>query len=123
MKTESDVLPIGLCLAMFWALITIIRGLLVPLLALVLMLAGLRPCPPSPARAIPVVAPAMPYALGDLKIAELRRLDRAQDLKALARSALRMICWRPWLVRPPWFRAMHMRPGEADRFDFTSFSG
>ena len=86
MKTESDVLLIGLCLAMVWALIAIIRGLLVPLLALVLTLAGLRPCPPSPAPAIPVVAPAMPSDLGDLKVAELRRLARAQGLKALARS-------------------------------------
>jgi hypothetical protein len=85
MKTESDVLLIGLCLAMVWALITIIRGLLVPLLALVLTLAGLRPRPPLPAPAIPVVAPAMPSALGDLKVAELRRLARAQGLKALAR--------------------------------------
>jgi hypothetical protein len=34
----------------------------------------------------PVVAPAVPYTLGDLMVAELRRLARAQGLKTLARS-------------------------------------
>ena len=60
-----------------------------PLLALVLTLSGWRPCSPSPAPAIPVVAPAVPSTLGDLMVAELRRHARLQGLKALARSGLK----------------------------------
>lgn len=37
----------------------------------------------------PVVAPAVPSTLGDLMVAELRRLARLQGLKALARSGLK----------------------------------
>lgn len=85
MKTNPEALLIGLCLAVCWALLTIARGL-VPLLALLLTLAGWRPSPPAPAPTALLVAPAVPSTLRELKVVELRRLARAQGLKALARS-------------------------------------
>jgi hypothetical protein len=86
MKTNSDALLIGLCLAVCWAMLTIARVLLVPLLALPLTLAGWRPPLPAPAQTALLVAPAVPSTLAHLRVVELRRLARAQGLKALARS-------------------------------------
>ena len=72
---------------MCWSVVTIARGLLVPLLALLLTVAGWRPSPPpAPAPAALLVAPAVPSPLVELKVVELRRLARLQGLKTLARS-------------------------------------
>ena len=69
-------------------MLTIARVLLVPLLALPLTLAGWRPPLPAPAQTALLVAPAVPSTvpLAHLRVVELRRLARAQGLKALARS-------------------------------------
>lgn len=96
MKTEPiEALTLGAGLALWWAVATIARSLL-PLLALVLTLAGWRPAPsppllaslpPAPASA-PAPSPA-PAPLASLPVRELRGLARAAGLPALARSGRR----------------------------------
>ena len=83
----SDLHPVELALvallALGWAAATIARVLLVPLLALLLTMAGWRPEPPAAALepAAPAPAPEAPEpALARLTVAALRRRARAAGL-------------------------------------------
>lgn len=98
---KKNISPVELLLvaliALAWAAATIARFALVPLVALVLTLAGWRPCStpaPHPAPITTAVilepVPAAPAApLASLTVAELRRRARAADHRALARSGRR----------------------------------
>ncbi len=81
-------------------MLTIARAVLVPALALLLTAAGWRPAPSAPRpmeapteppASDPVpLPPALPAApLGELTVAELRRVARAAGLKTLARTGRR----------------------------------
>jgi hypothetical protein len=96
-STLEDVV-IATALLTGWAAVTIARALLVPLLALVLTVAGWRPAPAltpeastAPAAPDPLaLAPALPAApLASLKVMELRRMARLRGLKTLGRTGRR----------------------------------
>lgn len=84
---------IGLALAVAWAAATIAQVLLVPLVALLLTLAGWRPRPvvfsvPSPEP--PMEAPvSLERSLNGLTVVELRGMARQAGLKGLARTGRR----------------------------------
>lgn len=91
---------IALALLTGWAVLTIARALLVPLVALVLTLLGWRPAPSAPPALPPEAltaapdplplapAPVAPELVG-LTVAELRKLARASGLKTLGRTGRR----------------------------------
>lgn len=88
-----------LALAVLWAVAVLARAVLVPLVALLLTVAGWRPGALAPAAAAPVAAAEPPLApvaepiaeaLVPLTVAELRRRARAAGLpRALSRSGRR----------------------------------
>ena len=100
-STLEDVVIVAALLT-GWAVLAIARAVLVPLLALLLTVAGWRPRPmeapteppaPDPLPPPPALpaAPLAPIAapLGELTVAELRKLARASGLKALGRTGRR----------------------------------
>jgi len=88
-STVEDVVIVA-TLALGWALATIARSLLLPLVALVLTLAGWKPAPAMPAAVTVEHTPKAPTAppaarLAGLKVAELRTMARVAGLPKLAR--------------------------------------
>jgi hypothetical protein len=98
---------IGLALAVAWAAATIARTLLVPVVALLLTLAGWRPRPRS-ARIRPSEPPPVPAQPGrpivDLTLAQLRGMVRQAGFKALVQ------CFHPCQAMN-YFDPLRFKPG------------
>lgn len=86
-STVEDVVIVAV-LALGWSLATIARSLLLPLVALVLTLAGWKPAPALPAPATAEHTPENHPAdsLAALTVRELRTMARAAGLPQLARN-------------------------------------